>query len=82
MTWTEAASFTAPSGNHQTLRQFPNEAFAKLDERVGPKFENEQVAMKVKASVKRICDGCKVIRRKGVVRVICSKDPRHKQRQG
>ncbi len=37
--------------------------------------------MKVKASVKPICPDCKVIRRKGVVRVICS-DPRHKQRQG
>jgi large subunit ribosomal protein L36 len=38
--------------------------------------------MKVQASVKKICNGCKVIRRRGVVRVICSKNPRHKQRQG
>jgi large subunit ribosomal protein L36 len=38
--------------------------------------------MKVLASVKKICRNCKIIRRKGVVRVICSKDPRHKQRQG
>jgi large subunit ribosomal protein L36 len=37
--------------------------------------------MKVKASVKRRCEKCKVIRRLGVVRVICS-NPRHKQRQG
>jgi large subunit ribosomal protein L36 len=37
--------------------------------------------MKVHASVKRICRKCKIIRRKGVVRVICS-NPRHKQRQG
>ncbi len=37
--------------------------------------------MKVKASVKRICDKCKVVRRRGVVRVVCS-NPRHKQRQG
>ena len=37
-------------------------------------------AMKVKASVKKICEHCKVVRRKGVVRVIC-KNPRHKQRQ-
>jgi len=28
-----------------------------------------------------MCDKCKLIRRKGVVRVICA-DPRHKQRQG
>ncbi|MFB9620254.1 50S ribosomal protein L36 [Brooklawnia cerclae] len=37
--------------------------------------------MKVHPSVKRICDNCKVIRRRGVVRVICD-NPRHKQRQG
>ncbi len=37
--------------------------------------------MKVQPSVKRSCRNCKVIRRKGVVRIIC-KDPRHKQRQG
>ncbi len=37
--------------------------------------------MKVRASVKRICRKCKVVKRSGVVRVICS-EPRHKQRQG
>ncbi|MCJ7494420.1 MAG: 50S ribosomal protein L36 [Deltaproteobacteria bacterium] len=37
--------------------------------------------MKVKASVRRICDKCKVVKRKGVVRVICQ-NTRHKQRQG
>ncbi|HKH75770.1 MAG TPA: 50S ribosomal protein L36 [Rubrobacteraceae bacterium] len=38
--------------------------------------------MKVRASVKPLCERCKVIRRRGVVRVICSANPRHKQRQG
>jgi large subunit ribosomal protein L36 len=37
--------------------------------------------MKVRPSVKVMCRNCKVIRRHGVVRIICS-DPRHKQRQG
>ena len=37
--------------------------------------------MKVRASVKKLCNHCKVIRRKGVVRVICI-NPKHKQRQG
>lgn len=37
--------------------------------------------MKVRASVKKICRNCKVIRRRGSVRVICI-EPRHKQRQG
>ncbi len=37
--------------------------------------------MKVRASVKKICRNCKIVRRKGNVRVICT-NPRHKQRQG
>ncbi|HHI96472.1 MAG TPA: 50S ribosomal protein L36 [Thermodesulfatator atlanticus] len=37
--------------------------------------------MKVQASVKKRCRKCKIIKRKGVVRVICE-NPRHKQRQG
>ena len=37
--------------------------------------------MKVRASVKRLCENCKIIRRKGIVRVICV-NPRHKQRKG
>ena len=37
--------------------------------------------MKVRASVKPICQKCKIIKRNGVVRVLCS-NPRHKQRQG
>ncbi len=37
--------------------------------------------MKVRPSVKRICEHCQIIRRRGVVRVICD-NPRHKQRQG
>jgi large subunit ribosomal protein L36 len=41
-----------------------------------------RASMKVRASVKKICVKCKVIRRKGVVRVICAANPRHKQRQG
>lgn len=37
--------------------------------------------MKVRASVKAMCDKCKVIRRRGVVRVICEVR-KHKQKQG
>jgi large subunit ribosomal protein L36 len=37
--------------------------------------------MKVRPSVKKICDKCKIIRRKGIVRIICE-NPRHKQKQG
>ncbi|HRH26925.1 MAG TPA: 50S ribosomal protein L36 [Parcubacteria group bacterium] len=38
--------------------------------------------MKVKASVKKMCPVCQVVRRKGYVYVVCSANARHKQRQG
>ena len=37
--------------------------------------------MKVRPSVKPICEKCKIIRRKGKVMVICQ-NPKHKQKQG
>lgn len=37
--------------------------------------------MKIRSSVKRICESCKIVRRRGKVYVICE-NPRHKQRQG
>ncbi|BAP17366.1 MAG: 50S ribosomal protein L36 [cyanobacterium endosymbiont of Epithemia adnata isolate EadnSB Bon19] len=37
--------------------------------------------MKVRASVKKMCDKCRVIRRRGRVMVLCT-NPKHKQRQG
>ena len=37
--------------------------------------------MKVRASVKLMCEKCKIIKREGVVRVICE-NPKHKQKQG
>ncbi|KAI0257111.1 ribosomal protein L36-domain-containing protein [Lactifluus subvellereus] len=38
--------------------------------------------MKIRSSVKIMCDGCSVVRRKGRVYILCAKNPRHKQRQG
>ena len=37
--------------------------------------------MKVRPTVKKMCKDCRVIKRNGVLRVIC-KNPKHKQRQG
>jgi len=37
--------------------------------------------VKVRPSVKKLCPKCKIIKRKGVVMVICE-IPKHKQRQG
>jgi large subunit ribosomal protein L36 len=38
--------------------------------------------VKVRTSVKPICEHCKVVKRNGVTRVICKRNPKHKQRQG
>lgn len=39
------------------------------------------MGMKVRSSVKKLCERCKIVRRHGKVRVIC-RDPKHKQVQG
>ncbi|GEK91754.1 hypothetical protein AKA01nite_13760 [Alkalibacterium kapii] len=46
-----------------------------------PEEIEEGKFMKVRPSVKKMCDKCKVIRRNGRVMVICE-NPKHKQRQG
>jgi len=46
-----------------------------------PGAEGKSETVKVKPSVKKICNKCRIIRRHGRVMVICD-DPRHKQRQG
>lgn len=38
--------------------------------------------MKVRASVKKFCRNCKIVRRNRFVRIICTTEPKHKQRQG
>ena len=43
--------------------------------------ETTGARMKVRASVKPMCEKCKIIKRKGVLRVVCE-NPKHKQRQG
>jgi large subunit ribosomal protein L36 len=61
----------------------PKRARGVAGPRRGSQF-SEKVCeiMKVRASVRRICEKCKVVSRKGKIYVICSANPRHKQRQG
>lgn len=40
-----------------------------------------RIPMKVRPSVKPVCEHCKIIKRKGQVRIICD-NPKHKQKQG
>jgi large subunit ribosomal protein L36 len=39
------------------------------------------IVMKVRASVRRRCEKCRIVKRRGVIYVICE-NPKHKQRQG
>ncbi|XP_039050959.1 uncharacterized protein LOC120192205 [Hibiscus syriacus] len=38
--------------------------------------------MKVRASVKKMCEFCRTVKRRGRVYVLCTSNPKHKQRQG
>jgi large subunit ribosomal protein L36 len=60
--------------NERTRLRLGDEIDALTEDREGP-------SMKVRPSVKKMCEKCKVIRRHGRVLVICE-NPRHKQRQG
>lgn len=55
--------------------------FSMRDRRLENDTPKEERTMKVRTSVKRICDKCKIIKRRGIIRVICE-NPKHKQRQG
>jgi large subunit ribosomal protein L36 len=43
---------------------------------------DRSLIVKVRTSVKPICEHCKIVKRNGVTRVICKRNPKHKQRQG
>ena len=38
--------------------------------------------MKVRTSIKRLCEACRIVKRRGRLYVVCAKVPKHKQRQG
>ena len=48
----------------------------------GLRIQQQTRGMKVRSSVKKMCDGCKSVRRKKgkYVYIICDKNPKHKQR--
>ncbi len=62
----------------QRLTQIFWEALAGFPE---PAIAGE-LFVKVRSSVKPICEHCKVIKRQGVTRIICKRNPKHKQKQG
>lgn len=43
---------------------------------------NRRNSMKVRASVKKMCEFCRTVKRRGRVYILCTSNPKHKQRQG
>ena len=68
-------SVSESHGLHQAIRKPAEKGQPEVAAPAG------DISMKVGASVRKMCRNCKLIRRHGVVRVIC-KYPKHKQRQG
>ncbi|GAA0093378.1 hypothetical protein ANS017_32890 [Paraclostridium bifermentans] len=63
---------------HMTLQE---EELLGVRSRLSMLVYKEGLIMKVRPSVKPMCEKCKVIKRKGRVMVICE-NPKHKQKQG
>ncbi|KAI8062819.1 ribosomal protein L36-domain-containing protein [Gilbertella persicaria] len=67
------------------LSQFTKTAFQQFTRPVAinnPSIFTLVRTMKVRSSVKKMCDGCTTVRRRGKLFVTCSKNKKHKQRQG
>lgn len=62
-----------------TLRSVDDALLCKIRCAIGAC--KEVIEMKVRPSVKPICEKCKMIKRKGKIMVICE-NPKHKQKQG
>ena len=69
------ARFRAPSLPHTHVHPHPPHAVA-LSQTQTPALAR---GMKVRSSVKVMCGGCAVVRRRGRIYIICSRNPKHKQ---
>ncbi|KAK8075716.1 ribosomal protein L36-domain-containing protein [Apiospora hydei] len=76
--------------SHAVMRSVarPTTALTTAAKALQPTIQQQTRGMKVHSSVKKRCEHCKVVRRKankrhrGYLYIICSANPRHKQRQG
>ncbi|ORY86758.1 ribosomal protein L36-domain-containing protein [Leucosporidium creatinivorum] len=73
-----AITITRP-GSTRNFSSVAAKAATQLKEATTVEAEGAR-GMKVRSAVKKYCDGCSIVRRKGTVFVICSKDAKHKQR--
>ncbi|KAF3639398.1 50S ribosomal protein L36, partial [Capsicum annuum] len=60
------------------LFQFPSTELFRLSNSHRPNLS----AMKVRSSVKKMCEFCRTVKRRGRVYVLCTSNPKHKQKQG
>ena len=70
--------FFRANPNHENTSGKAKTAGSEEEDAACRKGDN---TVKVRSSVKPICEKCKVIKRKGSIRIICE-NPKHKQRQG
>ncbi len=61
---------------------YPTQAAGRGFGQGDSKPPGEVIQMKVRSSVRKMCDKCYFVRRKGRLYVMCSAYPKHKQRQG
>ncbi|CDR41662.1 CYFA0S07e04764g1_1 [Cyberlindnera fabianii] len=66
---------TRPQASSLLTKQAFGSSFAVIQPTLARGF-------KVRTSVKKLCDDCYVVRRKGRVYVYCKTNKKHKQRQG
>ena len=55
----------------------PNERLTTDDRR-----DDDAPREQVRTSIKKLCEACRIVRRRGRLFVVCTKTPKHKQRQG
>lgn len=81
------------SRRHQSPTAVPSNSEARRSRRRGrhrrfnagprpPPAENAGIKMRVRSSVKKLCEHCRTVRRNRVLYVVCKSNPKHKQRQG
>lgn len=78
-------SFTRSNLRPTTVSSVTSQVASLRSGRIGNAGHGSRIqtrGMKVRSSVKKLCDGCKSVRRKKgkYVYIICSKNPKHKQR--
>ncbi|KAI3823820.1 hypothetical protein L1987_05263 [Smallanthus sonchifolius] len=68
------------SGSDAENNCMSSEALVEAQEQSEDRIQRSE--MKVRSSVKKMCEFCRTVKRRGRVFVLCSANPKHKQRQG